>query len=158
MDKYDWFKEKFENNLSDDEQVDVFNRYCDINGIDEHIYPMSDINEFFKNCTPLEILRNVSDCRFNVNDSYFSLVKGNVESFCDPYWSVSDYVYDIYKDKECWEDEIDEADYFNTVYQEFYNEKPQDMDDDEYYNLIQNAVEQYEFESDIAAYLKKNME
>ena len=107
MKNFYWFKNQFENNLSYDEQVDVFNRYCDINGIDEHIYPMSDINEFFKNCTPLEILRNVSGCDFIAGDNYFSLVKGNVVSFCDPYWLVSAYPYDIYKCKKCWEDYLE---------------------------------------------------
>ena len=32
------------------------------------------------------------------------------------------------------------------------------MDDDEYSDLIEKAVKQYEFESDIVDYLKQNME
>lgn len=42
MDKINWFMDKFQLSLSDDEQINIFNRYCDINGIDEHIYPISD--------------------------------------------------------------------------------------------------------------------
>ena len=55
MDKFDWFKNEF-NVLSASEQIDIYNRYCDINGRDGQIFPMSDINEFFVGCTPLDIL------------------------------------------------------------------------------------------------------
>lgn len=158
MDKFDWFKDKFQHSLFDNEQIGIYNRYCDLNGIEEHMYPMSDINEFFKNCTPSEILSSVEDCKFNVANKYFLSVRGRVTSFNYPCLSMSGYLYDIYKCKEAWEELIDEAGYFNEIYQEFYNEKPQDMDNDEYHKLIQNAVEQYEFESDIVEYLKKNME
>ena len=119
MDKINWFIDKFQLSLSDDEQVDIFNRYCDLNGIEEHIHPMCDINEFFKNCTPLEILSSVADCEFNVSDEYFSIVRGSVESFNDPYLSISDYLNDIYTCKEAWEDLIDERGYLEEIFEEY---------------------------------------
>lgn len=38
MDRFDWFKEKFENTLSEEEQVEIFNNYCDENGLEEDIF------------------------------------------------------------------------------------------------------------------------
>ena len=157
MDKINWFIDKFQLSLSDDEQVDIFNRYCDLNGIEEHIHPMCDINEFFKNCTPLEILSNVADCQFNVADAYFSIVRGSVESFNDPYLSMSDYLYDIYKCKEAWEDLIDERGYLKEIFEEYFDLKPRDMSLDEYSKLVEEAYKQFEFESDIEEYLNKFM-
>ena len=144
MDKINWFIDKFQLSLSDDEQVDIFNRYCDLNGIEEHIQPMCDINEFFKNCTPLEILSNVADCQFNVADAYFSIVRGSVESFNDPYLSMSDYLYDIYKCKEAWEDLIDERGYLKEIFEEYFDLKPRDMSLDEYSKLVEEAYKQFE--------------
>ena len=157
MDKFDWFKDKFELTLSEDEQVEVFNRYCDINDIEEIIHPMSDINEFFKNCTPLEILSSVADCQFNVADKYFSIVRGSVESFSDPYLSIRDYLADIYKCKEAWDELIDESGYLDEIYEEYIELKPEDMSLDEYSKLVEEAYKQFEFESDIEEYLNKYM-
>ena len=70
---------------------------------------------------------------------------------------MHDYLYDIYQCKESWEKEIDEGGFFDEIYEEFYNEMPSDLDDDEYYSLIEKAVKEYEFESDIANYLKQNL-
>ena len=160
MDKFEWFQNEFEK-LSYNEQIDMFNRYCGINKINCHIYPMSYINMVFAGFTPVEILRKAAKYKIDANDSYFTLIMDCFVSFNNPYTFLSDYlydIYDIYKCKEAWEKEIDEDDYFNEVYEEFYNEKPHDMDDDEYCDLIGKAVKQYELESDIINYLKQNME
>lgn len=157
MDKFDWFKDKFQLSLSDDEQVDIFNRYCDINNVDEHIYHMSDINEFFKNCTPLEILSSVADCEFNVANEYFAIVRGSIESFSDPYLIIRDYLVDIYKCKEAWEDLIYEREYLEEIYEEYIELKPSDMSLDEYTTLVEEAYKRFEFESDIEEYLNKYM-
>lgn len=157
MDKFDWFKNEF-NVLSASEQIDIYNRYCDINHLDNQIYPMSDINEFFVGCTPLDILVKASKCDFDATDDYFALDMDGFTSLNDVELYLHDYLYDIYQCKESWEKEIDEGGFFDEMYEEFYNEKPNDMDDDEYYDLIEKAVKQYEFESDIVDYLKRNME
>lgn len=157
MDKINWFIDKFQLSLSDEEQIDIFNRYCDLNGIEEHIHPMDDINEFFKNSTPLEILSSVTDCEFNVSDAYFSIVRGNVQSFNDPYLSISDYLNDIYTCKEAWEGVIDERGYLEEIFEEYFDLKPRDMSLDEYIKLVEEAYKQFEFESDIEEYLNKYM-
>lgn len=148
MDKFEWFKDEFIN-LSASEQIDIYNKYCDINGLGSQIYPMSDINEFFVGCTPLDILTKAADCEFDATAKYFALDMEGFTSFNDVLGYLDDYLSDIYECKEAWEKDI---------YEEFYNEKPTDMDDDEYYSLIEKAVKQYEFESDIVDYLKQNME
>ena len=157
MDKFDWFKNAFAN-LSASEQIDIYNKYCDINHLDNQIFPMSDINEFFVGCTPLDILTRAANCDFDATDSYFALSMDGFTSFNDVELFLDDYVSDIYKCKEAWEKDIDEDGFFDEIYEEFYNEKPSDLDDDEYYGLIEKAIKQYEFESDIVDYLKQNME
>lgn len=158
MDKFDWFKNEFELNLSSAEQADIYNHYCGINHVGGYIYPMSDINDYFNDCTPLEILTRISPCYFDANDNYFASTTNGLESFNNVELYVDDYLADIYKCKEAWEKDIDEGGYFDAIYEEFYSEKPQDMDDDEYYDLIDKAVKQYELESQIVAYLGQNME
>ena len=157
MDKFDWFKNEF-NILSADKQIDIYNKYCDINGLDSQIFPMSDINEFFVGCTPLDILTKVVKCDFDATDDYFALSMDGFTSFNDVELYLLDDLHDIYDCKESWENDIDEGGFFDEIYEEFYNEKPNDMDDDEYYSLIEKAVKEYEFESDIVDYLKQNME
>ena len=156
MDKFDWFKNEF-NVLSADKQIDIYNHYCDINGRDGQIFPMSDINGFFAGCTPLDILVKASNCDFDATDDYFALDMNGFTSFNDVELYLHDYLYDIYQCKESWEKEIDEGGFFDEIYEEFYNEMPSDLDDDEYYSLIEKAVKEYEFESDIANYLKQNL-
>ena len=157
MDKFDWFKNAFAN-LSASEQIDIYNKYCDINGLGGQIYPMSDINEFFAGCTPLDILTKAANCDFDANAEYFALDMDGFTSFNHVLTYLDDYLPDIYDCKESWENDIDEGGFFDEMYEEFYNEKPNDMDDDEYYDLIEKAIKQYEFESDIVDYLKQNME
>lgn len=157
MDKFEWFKNEFIN-LSASEQIEIYNKYCDINGLGSQIYPMSDINEFFVGCTPLDILTKAADCEFDATAKYFALDMEGFTSFTDVLGYLDDYLSDIYQCKESWEKNIDEGGYLEEMYEEFYNEKPNDMDDDEYSDLIEKAVKQYEFESDIVDYLKQNME
>ena len=156
MDKFDWFKYEFEN-LSESEQVDVYNKYCDINKTEGTIYCMEDLDELFTGVAPTKLFAMAEE-GFNINDDYFIEKSLGLESFNDVWSFLDDYLYDIYKCKEAWEKDIDEAGYFNEIYEEFYNEKPQDMDDDEYCDLIEKAIKQYELESDIVNYLKQNME
>ena len=160
MDKFDWFKNEFEK-LSFGEQVDIYNRYCGINKINSHIYPMSYINMVYADLTPLEIIKKAAKYKINADDKYFTLTMGCFVSFNDPYSFLTYYlydIYDIYKCKEAWEKDIDESGYFDEIYEEFYTEKPQDMGDDEYYDLIDKVVKKYELESQIVAYLGQNME
>lgn len=156
MNKFDWFKNKFQLSLSDDEQVDIFNRYCDIN-VDEHIYHMSDINEFFKNCTPLEILSSVADCEFNVANEYFAIVKGSIESFSGPYLIIKDYLGDIFNRMHIWETNINLDDYIQDMYDAHFDLKPEDMDSDKFYDIVEDAVDSYDIENDIVDWIKKSV-
>ena len=156
MDKFDWFKTQFEE-LSSDKQVDVYNKYCDINKLDSHIYPMSDINEVFAGCTPFEILSNVSLAYFDVKDDYFAATSNGLESFNDVELFLDDYLSDIYKCNEAWEKDIDEGGYLDEIYEEYLDFKPKDMDLDFYYEIVEKAVKQYELESNIEDYLNEYM-
>lgn len=157
MDKFDWFKSEFENGLTSDQQVDIFNRYCDINGYKEHIYPMGDIDEVLDGYLPSEILTLASGGGFDANDEYFAQTNDGLTSFNVVPFFVLDYMYGIYKCREAWEKVIDEGCYFDKIYEEHLDLRPKDMDLDDYYELIEEAVKQYEFESDIEYYLKKHI-
>lgn len=120
MDKFDWFRSEFEK-LSYYEQVDMFNRYCGINKINSHIYPMSYINVVYAGFTPLEIIKKAAKYKINANDRFFTLINGCFVSFNEPCAFLSNYlydIYDIYKCKECWEKEIDDSDYFDNMHEE----------------------------------------
>lgn len=80
------------NNLSESEQIEVNNQFCEANRYyDDIIYPMSEFDMMECNSTPTEVLNSV-DADFNINDDYFkSTVFG---------WSSADYPYD-----EGWFDE-----------------------------------------------------
>lgn len=158
MDKFEWFKSEFENGISSDEQINIFNRYCDINNLDGQVYPMRCIDEFFEGCTPLDILIKAAACDFDPNDVYFALTTDGFTSFSNVWSYISDYLYDIYKCKEAWEKDIDESGYFDEIYEEYLDLKPKDMDEDDYYEIVNEAVKEYEFESDIEDYIKKYLE
>ena len=63
MDKLEWFKEQYENTLSEFEQIEIFNRFCDENGLEEKIYSMGEFNEVFSSYTPYDIFHMRSEER-----------------------------------------------------------------------------------------------
>lgn len=58
-------------NLADDEQVDLWNDYCDVHEYyDDRVESMESFNELFYGVRPLEIIRRL-DGDFDPNDDWF---------------------------------------------------------------------------------------
>ena len=156
MDKFDWFKNEFEN-LSNDEQVEIFNKYCRENRFEDEIYQMCEFDEIFANKKPSEVFDMVQTNMDDVdwNDEYFVVTIYGFKTFNNPYEFIQDYIGDIFNHSEVWETRIDIDDYIGDMYDTYFGLKPEDMDDDEFYDIVEDAVFSSDFESDIVNDIKK---
>lgn len=116
MTKRGWIEEQV-CRLSDEEFVNIWNRYCDDHGTpDCQIYHMDEFNDMFKDLVPADIADMVACGKFNINDDYFVVLPSCVRSDCDAKYLVDqeELVDDIL-------DNIDFYDFFlsNDDYEEF---------------------------------------
>ena len=157
MDKFNWFKEKFENVLSEDEQVEIFNRFCDENGLEEKIYSMGEFNEIFSSYTPYDIFQMIwfNSDDVDWNDKYFVITVYGFKTFSDPYEFIEDYLASIYNKTHIWEQLINIDEYIEDMYDSHFDLKPEDMDSDEFYDIVENAVNSNDHESDMIEDIKK---
>lgn len=108
MDKFDAFCAEFEN-MTESEQVEIYNSYCSINRTDGSIYNMDELDELFAGVAPTKLLRMTAD-GFDANDKYFVETSSGLESFNNAKEFIEGYTYDIYECKEAWEQYFDEED------------------------------------------------
>lgn len=157
MDKLEWFKEQYENTLSEFEQVEIFNNFCDENGLEEKIYSMGEFNEVFSGHTPYDIFHIVwfNSDDIDWNDTYFVITVYGFNTFNTPYEFIEDYLGDIYNNTHIWETKINIDEYIEEIYDGHFDLKPEDMDSDEFYDIVENAVNSNDFESDIVADIEK---
>ena len=157
MDKFDWFKEQFENLLSEEEQVEIFNRFCDENGLEKKIYSMGEFNEIFSSYTPYDIFHMIwfNSDDVDWNDKYFVVTVYGFKTFSDPYEFIEDYLADIYNKMHLWEQFINIDEYIEDMYDDHFDLKPEDMDSDEFYDIVENAVNSNDHESDMIEDIKK---
>ena len=102
-DKFDKFRKDFQN-LSKDEQIEIFNDFCDKNGHeDEKIYPMEKFDEVFSGTSPSEMFEIIS-CnydRIDKSDDYFVDTIGSLITFNRPYdgiiWKYIGGIYNYMK-------------------------------------------------------------
>ena len=156
MDKFDWFKGQFEN-LSKNEQVEIFNKFCEENRYEDDIYPMCEFDEIFSDKKPSEVFNMVQTNMDDVdyNDEYFVVTIYGFQTFNDPYEIIQDYLGGIFDRMHIWEIKIDIDDYIGDMYDGHFDLKPEDMDDDKFYDIVEDAVYTNDFESDIVNDIKK---
>ena len=156
MDKFDWFKNEFEN-LLNDEQVEIFNKYCRENRFEDEIYQMCEFDEIFANKKPSEVFDMVQTNMDDVdhNDEYFVVTIYGFKTFNNPYEFIQDYLGDIFNRMDVWETNINLDDYIQDMYDAHLDLKPEDMDEDEFYDIVEDAVFSSDFESDILNDIKK---
>ena len=150
MDKFDWFKGQFEN-LSKNEQVEIFNKFCEENGYEDDIYPMCEFDEIFSYKKPSEVFNMVQTNMDDVdyNDEYFVVTIYGFKTFSNPYEFIQDYLGDIFDRMHIWETKINIDDYIEDMYDGHFNMKPEDMDEDKFYDIVENAVYSNDRERDI---------
>ena len=157
MDKFDWFKSKFEFDLSKDDQIEIFNKFCEENGYEDEIYPMCEFDEIFSGKKPSEVFQMVQTNmdEVNWNDEYFVVTIYGFKTFSDPYEHIMDYVGDIFDHMHLWEAKINLDDYIQDMFGLYLDLKPEDMDEDDFYDIVEDAVDTNDLESDIVEDIKR---
>lgn len=156
--KFDWFLAEFDS-CSANEQIAMHNDYCDKNNYEDKIYSMYDFDDIFSDFTPKQIFDLVSNTENNPNDSYFIIKTYNgIETFDDIKEKVDTYVENIFEEEDIWQNYIDIDDYKDNVFDELSDLKPNWMEDDDFYNIVSNAVDEKEDISDIEYYVKNEIE
>lgn len=104
------FENEF-NNLTIDEQVEIFNKFCDKHNLTKQFYDMSCLDDFLMSSTPLEVLNRLAE-GFDKDKSYIQMDGyGNYASFSgkdvEDYIREYGYLTEIWEDESLWEDKID---------------------------------------------------
>ena len=156
MDKFEWFKDEFAN-LSNYEQIEIFNRFCEEYGSEEEIYPMEMFDEIFSGKTPFEVFKMVQTNGGDVNysDKYFIATIYGFQTFNDPYEIIQYYIATLFSRMHIWETKINIDDYIEDIYDGHFDMKPEDMDDDTFYDIVEDAVYSNDSERDIVNDIEK---
>lgn len=108
------FENEF-NNLSNNKQVEIFNKFCDKYNLQEQFYEMSSLDNFLMSSTPLEVL-NALEEGFDKNKDYIQ--QNGYENYESHngidvrlYISESGYMSEIYENESLWCDTIDTTPY-----------------------------------------------
>ena len=121
MDTRDWLKEQLDK-LSEEEYAELWNKYCEANEYEEEmLHPMEEFNEFFKNCTPLELVEIGNNSGFGTVDDNWFRAKGiygwEVETDDDPrYLTEEDDLLDwVEENASDFTDILDDTEYRKTI-------------------------------------------
>ena len=108
------FENEF-NNLSNNEQVEIFNKFCDKYNLTEQFYGMSSLDDLLMSSTPLEVLNSLEEGFDKDKDYIQQNGYGNYESLSGIevriYISESGYMSEIFEDESLWCDTIDTTPY-----------------------------------------------
>lgn len=110
------FENEF-NNLSNNQQVEIFNKFCDKYNLTQQFYEMSSLDDFLMSSTPLEVLNSLEEGFDKDKDKDYIQQNGygNYESLSGIevrlYISESGYMSEIYEDESLWCDTIDTTPY-----------------------------------------------
>lgn len=163
MSKMEWFENEF-SNLSYSEQVEVFNKYCELNKYyNDEIYPMDEFNEMFSSYKPLEVVRMTcaNSHHINFSDDYFVLTWNGFKTFSNPYYYIESYLSENFECKDAWYTYLNFDDFVNYLYDNLLHLKPSYMEDDTFYDIVNKAASKYntesEFENAIKEILSKNV-
>lgn len=108
------FENEF-NNLSNNKQVEIFNKFCDKYNLTEQFYEMSSLDDFLMSSTPLEVLNSLEEGFDKDKDYIQQNAYGNYESLSGIevrlYISESGYMSEMFEDESLWCDTIDTTPY-----------------------------------------------
>lgn len=85
------FENQF-NNLSNNEQVEIFNKFCDKYNLTEQFYEMSSLDDFLMSSTPLGVLNSLEEGFDKYKDYIQQNGYGNYESLSGIYQRKRLYV------------------------------------------------------------------
>lgn len=108
------FENEF-NNLSNNEQVKIFNKFCDEYNLTEQFYEMSTLDDLLAGNSPLEVLNSLEEGFDKDKDYIKQNGYGHYESFSGMevrlYISESGYISEIFENESLWYDTIDTTPY-----------------------------------------------
>lgn len=151
MSKYEWFRNEFAN-LSTDEQIEMFNKYCELSKCyNDTIYPLDEFNEIFSSYKPLEIARLTcnNSHRINFSDKYFVETWNGFKTFDNPYYYIEAYLSDVFEYEDAWKPYINIDDFVYYIFACFLYLKPGYMTDDDFNDIVKKAASKYNDKSDI---------
>lgn len=109
---------QFENefkNLSNNKQVEIFNKFCDKYNLTERFYEMSCLDDLLAGNSPLEVLNSLEEGFDKDKDYIQQNGYGNYESLSGIevrlYISECGYISEIFEDESLWYDTIDTTPY-----------------------------------------------
>ena len=157
MDKFDWFVGKFQYDLFPEEQIEIFNKFADEHHMKEEIFPMEDFDKKFATFKPSDILFMICQNKNDINwrDKYVGTTSEGFKTFDEPYDFIEDYIGNIFDNMHIWETKINIDDYIKDMYDGHFDLKPEDMDSDKFYDIVEDAVYSNDYESDIVADIEK---
>ena len=159
MDKFEWFQNEFAN-LSTDKQVEVFNKYCELsNCYEDEIYPLDEFNKMFSNYKPLEVARMAcaNSHRINFSDDYFVVTWNGFKTFDNPYYYIEQYLSYVFDCEDAWDTYIELDDFVDYTYHRFLYLKPNEMDDDDFYTIVNKAASKCNTEDDFENAIKETL-
>ena len=120
---------------------------------------MCEFDEIFSNKKPSEIFQMVqsNDGVVNDSDDYFVVTINGFQTSSDPYEFIQDYLSDIFNHMHIWKTNINLDDYIQDMYDAHFDLKPEDMDEDDFYDIVEDAVDSYDLENDIVDWIKKSV-
>lgn len=108
------FENEF-NNLSNNDQVKIFNKFCDKCNLTEQFYEMSTLDDLLAGSSPLEVLNSLEEGFDKDKDYIQQNGYGNYESLngieVRLYISECGYISEIFEDESLWYDTIDTTPY-----------------------------------------------
>ncbi len=108
------FENEF-NNLSNNKQVEIFNKFCDKYNLTEQFYEMSSLDDFLMSSTPLEVLNSIEEGFDKDKDYIQQNGYGDYKSLSGMevryYISESGYMSEIFEDESTWCNTIDSSKY-----------------------------------------------
>lgn len=108
------FENEF-NNLSTNEQIEIFNKFSDKHNLQENFYEMSSLDDLLAGNSPLEVLGSLAE-GFDHNKQFIQLDgygKYQSHNTLDVrlYIQESGYMSEIFEEENIWYDKIDSTEY-----------------------------------------------
>lgn len=108
------FENEF-NNLSNNDQVEIFNKFCDKHNLTEQFYEMSTLDDLLAGKSPLEVLNSLEEGfdkdRGYIQQNGYGKYKSLNGIEVRLYISESGYISEIFENEGLWYDTIDTTPY-----------------------------------------------
>lgn len=156
--KFEWFLEKFYD-CSERDQIKMNNRYCDENShTDDIIYYMSELDTVFNGYTPTQFFELFNKSKLDILDKYFVCSNNRLISFYSVAEQVCIHLDGIFENDDIWKNYIDIDEYKDEMFNELSELKPTNMNDENFYYIVSDAIDKNVNVNDIKECVKNDIE